>query len=134
MPRHKHAAIKLQNGNVLIVGGAGAGDWNEQYNSTELFDAATLTFRPAAPMSSRRFKLPDAVALLPNGEVLVAGGGAQAELYHPETDTFSSASGELGLDLTYTTVTPLQNGQLLVAGGYDRGIHVVNNAWLYAVN
>lgn len=134
MPRHKHAAVVLQGGNVLIVGGAGAGDWDEQYNTTELFDAETLTFRPAASMTSQRFKLPDAVALLPSGEVLVAGGGAQAELYHPDTDTFSPVAGNLGFDLSYTTVTPLLDSHILIAGGYDEGIRVVDNAWLYAAN
>ena len=134
MPRHKHAAIVLESGDVLIVGGAGVGDWNEQYNSTELFDAATLSFRPAASMNSRRFKLPDAVTLLSNGEVLVAGGGARAEIYHPETDTFRVAPGALGFDLAYTTATSLQNERILIAGGYDERLHVVGNAWLYATN
>lgn len=133
-PRHKHAAVVLQDGDVLIVGGAGAGDWDEQYNTTERFDTATLTFRPAAMMTSQRFKLPGAVALLPSGEVFVAGGGAQAELYHPETDTFSPVAGKIGFDLAYTTVTPLADNRILIAGGYDEGIHVVDNAWLYAAN
>lgn len=134
LPRHKHAAVTLQNGSVLIVGGAGAGDWDEQYNTTELFDLATLSFRPAATMLSQRFKLPDAITLLPSGEVLIAGGGAQAEIYHPETDTFSLADGILGFDLSYTTATLLPHDRVLIAGGYDEGIHVVDNAWLYFVN
>ena len=134
MPRHKHAAVKLQNGNVFIIGGAGAGDWNEQYNATELFDAATLSFQPAAPMTYRRFKLPDAVTLLSSGEVLVAGGGARAEIYHPKTDSFSLAPGVSGFDLAYTTATPLRNNRVLIAGGYDEGIRVVDNAWLYGAN
>ncbi|WP_348235448.1 hypothetical protein, partial [Salmonella enterica] len=58
LPRHKHAAVVLQNGNVLVIGGAGAGDWDEQYTTTELFDNITGTFRPAASMSTQRFKLP----------------------------------------------------------------------------
>lgn len=134
MPRHKHAAVVLQSGNVLIIGGAGAGDWDEQYNTTELFDAASQTFRPAASMSSQRFKLPDAVALLPSGAVLVAGGGVQAELYHAETDTFSPVMKEIGFDLAYSTVTALGDSRMLIAGGYDEGIRVMDNAWLYAVN
>lgn len=133
LPRHKHAAVTLPNGSVLIIGGAGAGDWDEQYNTTELFDPNTLSFRPAAAMLSQRFKLPDAVTLLPSGEVLVAGGGAQAEIYHPETDTFSLAGG-LGFDLSYTTATLLPDDRILIAGGYDESIHVVDNAWLYLTN
>ena len=133
-PRHKHAAVVLQDGKVLIVGGAGVGDWSEQYNSTELFDVATLSFRPAATMTTQRFKLPDAVTLLSSGEVLVAGGGARAEIYQPETDTFSPAAGVLGFDLAYTTTTPLQDNRVLIAGGYSESIQVVNNAWLYGAN
>lgn len=132
MPRHKHAAVLLQNGNVLIIGGAGPGDWDEQYNTTELFDTASEAFRPAASMTSRRFKLPDAVTLLPDGSVLVAGGGAQAERYNPDTDSFSPVTGDLGFDLAYTTATPLLNEEILIAGGYDEGLRVVDNAWIYA--
>ena len=134
LPRHKHAAVALKNGDVLIVGGAGAGDWDEQYSSTELYDPKAQTFRAAASMTQERFKLPDAIALLPSGAVLVAGGGKQAEVYQPATDTFSPVSGDLGLDLAYTTVVTLQDERLLIAGGYDTGIRVVKNAWFYTTH
>jgi uncharacterized protein (TIGR03437 family) len=65
--------------------------------------------------------------LLPNGKVLVAGGKgsatcamptSSAELYDPVTRTWSQ-TGSLNTARSGHTATLLQNGQVLVAGGYD---------------
>src|SRR5260221_272081 len=56
-----------------------------------------------------------AAPLLPNGQVLVAGGSgplASAELYNPATGSMHPARYQ-------HTATLLQNGQVLVAGGYN---------------
>ncbi len=79
--RHKHAAILLRSGRVLIVGGSDNRDWHGEYASAEIYDPASGSFSSTGAMSTARFKLPAAVALLPNGKVLVAGGGPFAELY-----------------------------------------------------
>lgn len=61
--------------------------------------------------------------LLPNGKVLVAGGfptGTSAELYDPETDTWT-VTGSLREARTFHTATLLPNGKVLVAGGGQSG-------------
>jgi hypothetical protein len=60
--------------------------------------------------------------LLPNGKVLVAGGGFEtepqnsAELYDPSTGTWS-LTGNLNRPRSSATATLLPNGKVLVAGG-----------------
>src|SRR5215831_18754016 len=67
---------------------------------------------------------------LPNGTVLIAGGGsAKAELYNPATRTFSPA-GRMPVAVTDATATLLRNGKVLVAGGLE-GNHQVSSAELY---
>lgn len=63
--------------------------------------------------------------LLPNGQVLVAGGCcvgeaslASAELYNPTTGTWT-VTGSMGTPRTYAEAVLLQNGQVLVAGGVE---------------
>ena len=60
--------------------------------------------------------------LLPNGKVLVAGGGvprlASAELYDPASGTWT-ATGSLATARYAHTATLLPNGKVLVAGGGD---------------
>src|SRR5258708_25788940 len=55
--------------------------------------------------------------LLPNGQVLVVGGGGtSAELYNPATGAWTT-TGTLHTAPHYPTPTLLPNGQVLVAGG-----------------
>jgi Kelch motif/Galactose oxidase, central domain len=133
-PRHKHAAVTLPDGNVLIIGGSGAGDFGEQYSSTELFDISILTFQPTATMQGQRFKIPDAVALLNDGNILVAGSDARAELYNTAINRFSEVEGSLGQELFYSTVTRLDNNQVLITGGYTDTIQISDKTWLYQAN
>ena len=59
--------------------------------------------------------------VLPDGKVLVAGGGTDtAELYNPATRTFS-VTGRMPLAVTGATATLLHNGKVLVAGGLSQG-------------
>jgi len=68
--------------------------------------------------------------LLPDGQVLVAGGGTtNSELYNPATGKFSP-TGALPVAVSDATATLLPNGKVLVAGGLE-GNHQVANAELY---
>lgn len=132
--RHKHAALLLRSGKVLIVGGSDNRDWRGEYTSAEIYDPASNTFTASGPMHTARFKIPYAVALLPNGKVLVAGGGPFAELFDERTNSFTQIPGSLGAARFFASATLLPNGQALITGGYfDSGssLPATPSAWLY---
>jgi hypothetical protein len=132
--RHKHAAILLPSGRVLIVGGSDNRDWHGEYASAEIYDPASGTFAITGAMSTARFKLPAAVALLSNGKVLVAGGGPFAELYDETAGTFTKVSGSLGAARFFASATPLPGNKALITGGYAESggnLPATPAAWLY---
>ena len=129
--RHKHAATALADGRVLVTGGSDPRDGRGQYASAEIYDPGKGRFTAVGDMGARRFKIQRAVVLLPNGEVLLAGGAAQAELYEPSSNTFRPAKGSLGAALAFTTATALKDGRVLIVGGYDPSIQATASAWLY---
>jgi hypothetical protein len=132
--RHKHAAILLRSGKVLIVGGSDNRDWHGEYASAEIYDPVSRTFIVTGAMNTSRFKLPAAVALLPNGRVLVAGGGPFAEVYDETTGTFTMVSGSLGAARFFASTTLLSGGRALITGGYAENsgsLPATPAAWLY---
>jgi hypothetical protein len=132
--RHKHAAILLRSGKVLIVGGSDSRDWHGEYSSAEIYDPASNTFSATGPMHTARFKIPEAAALLADGKVLVAGGASFAELFDERTNSFTQIPGTLGAARLFASVTLLANGEALVAGGYadsGSGLPATTGAWLY---
>ena len=83
--RQDHTATLLENGKVLVAGG-----FNHRLNpsslaSAELYDPATGLWTATGEMTTARIS--HTATLLPNGQVLVAGGSndgdvfASAELY-----------------------------------------------------
>jgi N-acetylneuraminic acid mutarotase len=98
---------------VLVAGGGSA--------SAELYDPTTRRFSPTGSMSVART---DATAtLLPDGEVLVAGGElssgeqtASADLYDASSGTFT-ATTPMSTARSGQTATVLPDGDVLVAGG-----------------
>jgi Putative zinc-finger/Galactose oxidase, central domain/FecR protein/Kelch motif len=130
VPRHKHAAVRLQDGKVLVIGGADS-RLRGFYNSAELYDPATGKFSPAGGMSVARYKIRDAAALLADGRVLIAGGGTQLEIYDPMTGVFSLLPDRVTTALRYSTTTLLGNGTALIAGGYGGEGLPSAGAWLY---
>jgi hypothetical protein len=130
LPRHKLGASLLPGGRVLVVGGSSARDWRGRYASAELYDARPGRFRRIASMAHPRFKLSDAVARLPSGQVLVAGGAEKVELYDPHSARFRTV-GELDRARSFATATVLRDGGVLIVGGYDDGIRLTARAWRY---
>lgn len=129
-PRDLHTATLLLNGKVLMAGGFGAGlDRPPTLSSAEVYDPATASFSTAGNMSTVRAA--HAATLLPDGKVLIAGGGGQggfgfpafnfasatAEVYDPSTNSFS-LTGAMGTARYAHTATPLPNGKILIAGGF----------------
>jgi WD40 repeat protein len=84
--------------------------------------SAPFQFEETGSLATARYF--HTATLLPNGKVLVAGGGgnsgylASAELYDPATGTWT-ATGSLHTARWIHTATLLPNGKVLVAGGFD---------------
>jgi hypothetical protein len=130
-PRYKQAATLLNDGNILIVGGSDGRDWQGRYASVELYNPAKGTFSTIGNMNTARFKLPEAVVLLKNGKVLIAGGGEQVEVYNSTSRTFSLSAGRMDTARFYSTATLLSDGRVLVVGGYDNHSQASAKAWVY---
>jgi hypothetical protein len=132
--RHKHAAILLPSGRILVLGGSDNRDWRGEYSSAEIYSPGSGTFGMTGSMGIPRFKMPAAVALLLNGRVLVAGGGRLAELYD-ETDTsFERAGGDFDAARYFASVTLIPSGEALITGGYAAsgdGLPSTSKAWVY---
>ena len=60
------------------MGGQIGGPRGAREYTAEIFDPTSEKFQRAASMHDARFKITDAAVLLPNGEVLVAGGSDRA--------------------------------------------------------
>jgi hypothetical protein len=127
--RYKHAAVRLRDHSVLLVGGSDGRDFFGRYSSAERLAPGGRRFRRVGSMAEPRFKLPDAVVRLPSGQVVVAAGGPDVEIYDPQTRRFRRA-GKTGTTLSFATATVLADGRLLVVGGYDDRIRVSRSAWL----
>ena len=95
--RWMHSSTLLQDGRVLIVGGASA-DMQTQLTAVEVYDPATGTFTEAGDIPVP-YALHSAL-LLPDGRVLLAGGANQTGSSDLSTLTmysgiFDPATGEL---------------------------------------
>jgi hypothetical protein len=130
-PRHKHSSVVLADGRILITGGSDERDDRGQYRDTEIYDAASARFVASGQMRETRYKHAGAMTLLPDGSVLIAGGAAHAELFDPRLSSFTLIPTSPTLAGSFSTVTPLGDGTVLVTGGYGSGTAARSNAWRY---
>ncbi|MBA3874640.1 MAG: hypothetical protein H0X30_36385 [Anaerolineae bacterium] len=128
--RHKQAAVRLNDGRVLIMGGADERDWEGQRRSAEIYDPATGLFKPIGNMVDPHFKFDTAVALMPDGDVVIAGS-KRVEIYRVTDGTFAVANGDMDSDRYFSTATTLPDGHVLITGGYDANIQTTAQAWIY---
>jgi hypothetical protein len=129
--RHKHDAVLLRDGRVLVTGGADERDSRGTFDTTELFDPASGTFTAGPRMQLARYKHQTSSTVLPNGMVLIAGGAPQAEVYDPVSRTFSLVGGDGRMAGQFSAVAPLGDGRVLITGGYGSRSGPQPLSWLY---
>jgi N-acetylneuraminic acid mutarotase len=137
-PRRSHAAARLQEGRVLIVGGVDPENKHKTLRSAELFDPASGTWRPAGTLSTSRSG--HSATLLDDGRVLVAGGHkrptrgwwdmgilSSTEIFEPKTLTWRPAASLPGPGHSGHTAVLLPGQKVFLGGGWsDTGMdHVV---------
>jgi hypothetical protein len=132
-PRHKHDAIRLADGRVLVIGGADHTD-RVHFASTEIFSPETGTFRPGPTMKHKRYKIAGTSALLPSGDVLVTSGGPVAELVDVQGGTVSEVAGRFPAAYRFAAVATLPRGEVLIVGGYSDGNENTNGIWRFSPN
>lgn len=120
-PRSDHVAALLEDGRVLLAGGAQvAGSGTAILDSAELFDPAARVFTRAGSMRERR-QDPTATRLL-DGRVLITGGATAtaslitAEIFDPMTGGWS-ATGPMSQSRRLAAASLLPDGSVLVTGG-----------------
>ena len=120
------AAIVLPNGQVLI----------SEWDSAELYEPLTGTWSVTGTLNTSREAY--TATLLPNGQVLVAGGYnynddnpfISAELYDPMSRIWSRSS-TLNAGRYNHTATLLPDGKVLVTGGLDAFGTTLSSAELF---
>jgi hypothetical protein len=122
----------LKDGRVLLAGGyTQVPEFAPRLlNSAYVYDPSTGRFSQTGSMTKARARL--STTLLPDGRVLVAGGGdflwcrahscrssdsSSADLYNPATGRFELAQ-PMNVGCFDHTATLLRDGRVLIAGGY----------------
>jgi hypothetical protein len=130
-----HTATLLLSGKVLVVGGATnlSGDTT---SSADIYDPASNSFTPATfPMDHQRAA--HTATLFTSGplagKVLIAGGvggssfyfkDSSAEIYDPATQEFLLLSSFMNEPRSLHTATLLDDGSVLLAGGFNGSVAV----------
>ena len=130
-----HTATLLPDGTVLVAGGIKPSLTGPAYKTAKLYDPVTGTWKPTGDMNRGRYS--HIATLLPNGEVLVAGGAtdhgitiASAEIYDPATGQWRF-TGSLNEARGLHQAVRLKNGKVLVTGGYDDDFSTLSSAEVY---
>jgi hypothetical protein len=132
-------ATLLPSGSMLVTGGdSGTQPTSKGVAAAEMFDSTTNTWTATASMSVARAA--HTQTLLPNGDVLVAGGNSanwgfcnaliSSETYDPSTGTWTSA-GNMSTARFAHSANLLPDGTVLVAGGTDCSGNYFSAAELY---
>jgi hypothetical protein len=133
-------AVRLGDGRVLITGGREKrpnGITVLRSQTAEIYESDPDRFAPTGSMADARAG--HTATLLNDGHVLVVGGIdasdgfdnlATAELYDPNTGEFTP-TGSLAQGRAHHTATLLNDGRVLIAGGYGGGTLSLKSAEIY---
>jgi hypothetical protein len=125
VPKYKLALAPLPDGGALLAGGQTADDEAARLARTERFDPRSDTFGPGPMMAEPRYKISDAVVVLPDGRILIAGG-LGAETY--AAGVLRSAGAVPGPERQFPAAAVLPDGRVLITGGYDNSTRVTASA------
>ena len=128
--RHKHDAVRMADGRVLVVGGADRTDRN-YFRTTEIFDPGTGSFTDGPAMHHARYKIATTTVLLPGGDVLVTSGAQVAERLDRASGVFREVPGSLPEAFRFAAATPLANGDVFFAGGYSDTNRSTTGVWRF---
>ena len=133
--RFQHVAFRLNNGNVLVVGGASNSSTAEK--TAEIYNPVSNVWSAAHDMFTARVEA--AGVVLVSGKVLVVGGTATpatggaldtGEVYDPVTNTWTAVGNTMSSARINPIAVLLTNGKVLIAGGADAS-GAVDTADLY---
>jgi hypothetical protein len=128
--RHKHDAIRLADGRVLVIGGADRTD-RVHYATTEIYGPRSASFERGPSMANRRYKIAGTSVLLPSGDVLVTSGAPSAELLDLRTGAFREIPGRFPNAYRFAATAPLSGGDVLIVGGYSDDNQNTAGVWRF---
>jgi hypothetical protein len=129
-PRHKHDAVMMTDGRVLVVGGADRSD-RVYFATTEIYEPRAGRFVRGPSMAHARYKIAGTAILLPDKNVLVTSGAQAAELLDVARGHFRAIDGPLPAALRFAAAAPLGNGDVVIAGGYDDANQTSAGVWRF---
>jgi hypothetical protein len=129
-PRHKHDALRLTDGRVLVIGGADRTDRN-YFNTSEIFNPRTRAFEPGPTMANSRYKIAGTSVLLANGDVLVTSGARAAEVLDVRVMRFREVAGRLSDAYHFAAATSVPNGDVVITGGYAGSVDATDGVWRF---
>jgi MYXO-CTERM domain-containing protein len=124
--RQAARAVRLLNGNVLVVGGVASGTY---LTDAHFYDAATNAWTDAGSTAGQSTAVPTGatLTLLASGKVLLAGGldtsgtTTYATVYDPAANSWTPTVVPMTRGRTYHEAVPLSDGRVLVIGGLTMG-------------
>ena len=114
--RFKHTMLPWVDGTVLVIGGTT--DDRTLLRTTEVYNPGSASFRPGPRLTNARYKLDGSAVRLPDGRVVVAGGGPGAELLDLASPTGTLVAQVPDGVASYGTLSVV-GSEVWFVGGYD---------------